>query len=142
MNDQDDDFKETMEIALNEIKDLMLGLDQLILALGSADPRTNTADNVSLIYRRVHTIKSNLAFVPNSKFVGLLAENLENFLSHLRDKHQQVEQSCVDNLLFATDLCTKLLLKIENNQVATVEESRAVYDCTSKLRRLSLANTG
>lgn len=122
-----DDLDEITEIALQESEQLLLEGERLLQNSAA------TADDIAEIFQRVHTAKSNMMVLPESKLLSLLLQNLETAFSHIRSQNQFPPDDLKDILLSAFELATNLLEKmIAKKSVAALENE--VYRCIKDLR--------
>lgn len=123
------DIDEVTEEAIAECVTLLDGAQGLAVQMASS------RSQVDEIYRKIHTVKSNVAFIPNTTALSLLIQNLESTLSKVRNQTMALSEGLIDQVLNSLSLAIEFLNTITKKQSIDLLEPK-IYKQISSLRTL------
>lgn len=126
LKQEKDEEDEITVLFVEESKDLMSDVDQLLLRL-EEDPIDTTV--VDLLFRKIHSVKGGSAAVPAGKVLSKLAHHFETELARVKNGSWKPDARAIDVFLSSADLCRTHLDLIGNKQPADQE----IIDRTDQL---------
>ncbi|WP_413613054.1 chemotaxis protein CheA [Bdellovibrio sp. HCB-110] len=116
------DFEQVEEVSrvfFEESKEILEDLDSLILKL-EGDP-TN-ADQINLLFRKIHTIKGSVGAVPGGQLLGSLAHECEALLTRIKRETRPVSKECIDLFLKSSRILKVLAQSLRDKRELYPEE--------------------
>lgn len=123
------------KLAIDECLGLLDGIESVILELEKEPYSRSTIDE---FFRRVHTIKSNIAFIENTDVQSRYLKNLETTLDVFRQSEIRPNKAAVDTFLKSGDFIKRLILCVSGQEAMTHDLMREANRGMTDIRRLAL----
>ncbi|WP_413943978.1 chemotaxis protein CheA [Bdellovibrio sp. HCB-162] len=136
------DFEQVEEVSrvfFEESKEILEDLDGLILKL-EADP-TN-ADQINLLFRKVHTIKGSVGSVPGGQLMGSLAHEFEALLTRIKRESRPVPKECIDLFLKSSRILKVLAQSLRDKRELFPEELSEAIELISAYGGFEFSDEG
>ncbi len=104
-----DEFEDIKELAISESRRLLEESSSLLTKGASSE------HVIAEVFQKIHTVKSNVALIPQAKSLSLSLQNLETVLARLREK-STLQEDIASLVLNIVDLSLTHLENIQGSK--------------------------
>ena len=122
-----DEFEDIKELAISESRRLLEESSQLLTK------GVNPEQVIAEVFQKIHTVKSNVALIPQAKSLSVSLQNLETVLARLRDEKSALKEDVTSSVLNIVDLTLTHLENIQDSK-NNIELEKEIMKSSVNLR--------
>ncbi len=125
-----DEFEDIKELAISESRKLLEESSSLLTKVA------NSAEIINEVFQKIHTVKSNVALIPQAKSLSLSLQNLETVLARLREQ-SALKEDIANLVLNIVDLSLTHLENIQGSRNNTELEKEIMKSSVNLRMRMA-----